>query len=386
MKLCNRDFGMMLLLASLLFLLPVVSWGACEEEVWKQKGMPDVETIKRCLGGDDEMKTMGLSGVRLDRRIPLSIPFAYNQDRLLPDAEDPLRNLGIALKSLMESLPTAGFVIEGHTDVRGVEDYNLHLSTRRAQRVVQRLVEDFGIAREKLAIKGYGEIRPLSLGSSGADHARNRRVEVVRVKVEELALYASIEPVEGFAKDPTSLIVDVGVFYEDPESRPRKLEEGTVLRSGDGYRIYFEPHQPCYVYIFQIDSSGKFARLYPNPDSGTQDNFVQAGVAHWVPGKDKWFTLDNVQGKEALYVVATKERWKDIEAMFTRYARAGDLEESTYVMKTLGPVLDETGQPKVRPGKNVTVASTTGRAVELTTDQLRQEGVSFAYKFAFRHE
>ena len=350
----------------------------------KDKNMPDAETIQAALGGE-EFKTLGPAGVRPHRRLPISIPFADNDDKLLPEAKRPLHELGTALKGIL-STPSAAFLIEGHTDLRGTAPYNLDLSERRGRRVAEYLVEVFQIPPDRLGIKGYGKTRPRSPGSSTVDHARNRRVEVVRLEVNELAAYPALRLVRGaLPQASTPLAVDVGVFYEDPESRPRKLGEGAVLRSGDGYRIYFEPHQSCYVYIFQVDGSGTLFRLYPNPDYGTRDNFAQARTAYWVP-KDEWFALDNTRGEEVLYVVATTERREDIEDLFTRYARSEQPDTKQKTQQELTVVLKTMGVERVRPGKTVPVASMQGRTAELTTDQLLREGVSFTHRFAFRHE
>ncbi len=49
--------------------------------------------------------------------------------------------------------------IQSHTDFRGDDAYNKDLSERRAQSVVDYLV-DAGIARKRLSPKGYGEEEP----------------------------------------------------------------------------------------------------------------------------------------------------------------------------------------------------------------------------------
>jgi outer membrane protein OmpA-like peptidoglycan-associated protein len=343
----------------------------------KNQNVPDAETIQEVLGGE-EWTIMSPVGVKPDRRFPISVPFAYNEDKFLPEAKIPLHELGTALKTILQST-TAVFLIEGHTDSRGTEPYNLDLSERRASRVAEYLVQVFQIPTDRLKIKGFGKARLLNLGASEADHARNRRVEVVRLDAARQDSPSSDLP----------FVLEVAVFYEDPESRPQKLAEGAVLRSGDGYRIYFEPYQPCYVYIFQRDSTGKLTRLYPNADFGTRDNFVQARVKYWVPERDKWFELDTTRGTEEIYVVATTKRREDLEDLFTRLTRqasADQPEAQRQDQRELTAVLQKMGVAQIRPGKPVEVAPTPGSAAVLTTDQLRREGLSFAHKFTFRHE
>lgn len=71
------------------------------------------------------------------------------------------------------------FRIEGHTDAVGNSSYNLDLSQRRAQSVVDYLVSQ-GADRSLFEVKGYGYDQPIDGMSPLA--AANRRVEVVRTK------------------------------------------------------------------------------------------------------------------------------------------------------------------------------------------------------------
>ncbi|MBK9030462.1 MAG: OmpA family protein [Myxococcales bacterium] len=69
-------------------------------------------------------------------------------------------------------------VIEGHADVRGVPAYNVWLSTTRAQRVREAMIEA-GVPADAIEAVGYGATRPRDPGHDLEAHARNRRVEFV---------------------------------------------------------------------------------------------------------------------------------------------------------------------------------------------------------------
>ncbi|MGR9107450.1 MAG: hypothetical protein ACU843_11030, partial [Gammaproteobacteria bacterium] len=47
------------------------------------------------------------------------------------------------------------------------------------------------------------------------------------------------------------------------QGEPRPIENGTVLQSGDHYKIQFTPKENSYVYIFQLDSTDKIYELFP---------------------------------------------------------------------------------------------------------------------------
>jgi len=76
--------------------------------------------------------------------------------------------------------------IEGHTDSTGPEDYNQLLSQRRAQAVIDLLVNQYGIAPQRLEAKGFGESRPVADNATPEGRAQNRRVmATLEVEYEE---------------------------------------------------------------------------------------------------------------------------------------------------------------------------------------------------------
>jgi large repetitive protein len=80
--------------------------------------------------------------------------------------------------AVMKAHGTLRIRVEGHTDDRAADDYNLGLSQRRAEAVRAYLVEQ-GIAADRLEAVGYGETRPKMAGKSKAARDANRRVEFV---------------------------------------------------------------------------------------------------------------------------------------------------------------------------------------------------------------
>ncbi|MEZ5945657.1 MAG: OmpA family protein [Hyphomonas sp.] len=66
--------------------------------------------------------------------------------------------------------------IEGHTDSRGSDDYNLQLSQERADAVKQYLA-DRGVDVSAISATGYGETRPIDPAENPAAWAKNRRTQ-----------------------------------------------------------------------------------------------------------------------------------------------------------------------------------------------------------------
>lgn len=113
--------------------------------------------------------------------VDLTIFFAYDSARILPEALAQMDALGEALRS-PELLPHA-FLIAGHTDAAGSSAYNLDLSYARALAVADYLVAYHGIVPARLVPHGWGEeyLRLPSDPGSGV----NRRVEVSLIVPEE---------------------------------------------------------------------------------------------------------------------------------------------------------------------------------------------------------
>ena len=67
--------------------------------------------------------------------------------------------------------------LEGHTDERGGREYNLALGQKRAEAVRQAL-SLLGVSDSQLEAVSYGKEKPAATGSTEADLAKNRRVEI----------------------------------------------------------------------------------------------------------------------------------------------------------------------------------------------------------------
>jgi outer membrane protein OmpA-like peptidoglycan-associated protein len=110
-------------------------------------------------------------------RIDLEIKFDYNSANIAKTALADMDNLGKALTD--SSLKGSTFVLAGHTDAVGSEEYNLDLSSRRADSVKRYLMEKYSLAPDHLVTAGYGKTRLKNKDNPKA--AENRRVEVVNM-------------------------------------------------------------------------------------------------------------------------------------------------------------------------------------------------------------
>jgi outer membrane protein OmpA-like peptidoglycan-associated protein len=72
-------------------------------------------------------------------------------------------------------------LVEGYTDDRGTEEYNLKLSLRRAEALAAALVNN-GVSPTRIAAAGFGPGLPVASNDTGEGRAQNRRVEVTILK------------------------------------------------------------------------------------------------------------------------------------------------------------------------------------------------------------
>jgi OOP family OmpA-OmpF porin len=110
-------------------------------------------------------------------QIALDIRFDFGSARVRPESQQLLDHLSQALQS--PELAQARFAVEGHTDAKGTEDYNLRLSQSRADAVRDYLAQH-GVAPGRLTPIGKGAADP----ANGADAfaAENRRVRIVNLE------------------------------------------------------------------------------------------------------------------------------------------------------------------------------------------------------------
>ena len=103
------------------------------------------------------------------------IYFEYNR-AVIRDVSFPILN---TVAQVLRDFPDITIEIQGHTDDRGSDEYNLRLSGERAASVLSYLTQQ-GISSGRLTARGYGETRPIETNRTDAGRATNRRVEFVR--------------------------------------------------------------------------------------------------------------------------------------------------------------------------------------------------------------
>jgi len=111
---------------------------------------------------------------------PVSLPtlrFKLGSTELADESLPLLDQVAAALKAR----PGLRLELAAHTDASGSPAYNLDLSTRRAQAVLERL-KSKGIDERRQEPKGYGETRPLADNLTPQGAELNRRIEFIAIE------------------------------------------------------------------------------------------------------------------------------------------------------------------------------------------------------------
>jgi peptidoglycan-associated lipoprotein len=124
-------------------------------------------------GEDDETTDASANrNLNLDQLLE-TVYFDYNDATIREESKAMLSKVAQALNGT----PASKLEVEGHCDVRGSTEYNLHLGERRARSVQKYLVTQ-GVQPDRIDVISYGEERLVDVGGTEEAHQKNRRAEL----------------------------------------------------------------------------------------------------------------------------------------------------------------------------------------------------------------
>lgn len=119
-----------------------------------------------------EVKRVG-EGIQIIFDDKSGVNFAFDSAELTADAKNNLD----AVAEIFLEFPDTDLMIEGHTDSVGDDNYNMKLSKRRADAVVNYLKAK-GVSSNRFQVEAFGETRPRFENDTKEGQAKNRRVEI----------------------------------------------------------------------------------------------------------------------------------------------------------------------------------------------------------------
>lgn len=124
-----------------------------------------------------EAQLADLAAKKTERGIVITLGdvlFGSDQARLTTDGMRTAQKLA----DVLQQNPQRMVLIEGFTDSTGAAGHNQELSERRATSVRSTL-QEMGISRDRVAVRGYGEAYPVAANDTAQNRQLNRRVEIV---------------------------------------------------------------------------------------------------------------------------------------------------------------------------------------------------------------
>ena len=144
-----------------------------------------------------EKALSSLGSLRLERRFVLDLReganFAFNATSLTDQAKREIDGFFSDLKGDLEETDSAVYLVAGHTDSVGSEDYNYELGRKRAESVARYLITHKKMDPLRVIPVSYGKSAPLADNANREGRSKNRRVEILVYKEAIASASSAVE-------------------------------------------------------------------------------------------------------------------------------------------------------------------------------------------------
>ena len=115
-------------------------------------------------------------------------------------------------------------------------------------------------------------------------------------------------------QEATELEIKWGLY----DQQNRRIKEGSVVRTGDKFRIHFVATRTCYVSVINIGPTGDVTRLFPRTDVETNPQ-VPANTWVELPNSEDLYHFMDPKGQEEVIVVASLAPLDDIDTILEKF-------------------------------------------------------------------
>lgn len=133
-----------------------------------------------------EKALTSLGQLKFHRKLVLDLKegaqFGFNSNRLNEQSKKEIEGFFSDLKGDLQEMDSAVFLVAGHTDGAGSDEYNYELGRKRADSVARFLILQKKVDPMRVLTVSYGESAPLADNSSRQGRGKNRRVEILVYK------------------------------------------------------------------------------------------------------------------------------------------------------------------------------------------------------------
>lgn len=124
-----------------------------------------------------------IGNLRLERKLVIDMKdganFAFNSANLPKEAQREIDGFLSDFKGDSAGADGMVFMVAGHTDNVGAEDYNYDLGKKRADAVSRYLITKKNLDPLRVVAVSYGESTPVENNTTAQGRAKNRRVEIL---------------------------------------------------------------------------------------------------------------------------------------------------------------------------------------------------------------
>ncbi len=149
-----------------------------------------IDIVGATLGIEEVLKELNAKVTETEIKIEMEgdVLFDFDKATIKKEAESTLENVS----KVIQKYSTQKILIEGHTDSKGSDSYNLTLSKKRAKSVKNWLIINGHIPKRIMQSRGWGEAKPIAPNTKkdGSDNPegrqKNRRVEIT-LKIKDMS-------------------------------------------------------------------------------------------------------------------------------------------------------------------------------------------------------
>jgi outer membrane protein OmpA-like peptidoglycan-associated protein len=174
------DFRSKLTGVPLVLFVSVVAIGlaGCATEKPAPAPTPPVAIVSTYEIATANRDDVGASLLRDGRVVLRGIVFATDSADLSGGSYAAAGNIA----GVLNKNPQLKLAVVGHTDNTGDYTHNIELSGRRAQAIVDAIVNDYDVEPTRLAAVGVGPLAPINTNRTEYGRSQNRRVELVLIE------------------------------------------------------------------------------------------------------------------------------------------------------------------------------------------------------------
>lgn len=262
-----------------------------------------------------------------------------------------------------------------------------------------KLAERVGLIQHLLARCGYHVSMNGILDKATENSVRDFRSNKKRgsEKIDEnlyvdLMLYIpTSRHVKAYVPEKSVSIQAASAYRTGGQGPARPLKDGSVLRSGDSYKISVKPDMDCYLYVFQADSSGQLFQLFPLDTFNGVPLHIYNPLArkkqYIIPAPDKSFVLDNRAGRERIYIIASVDRNPELERLCSELKNTQDTDREGRANDNLQQYLAQRQQVATAADSQKTPISwqETGDMFSVMSQRLERLSKETVYVMEFNH-